>query len=327
MIGAGSVGRRHAENLASLGCRLVMVDPRPDRRDAVEKESWCAGTHGDLSAALSSHAVQGGVIASPTAFHAAQVVELSRAGVAILLEKPAAMDLASGQDAARAAEAAGVPILLGYTWRWWPPLLRIRELLQDGAVGQPISVAFEMAAHLADWHPFERYQDFFMASQALGGGALLDESHWIDALIWLFGMPSRVAARVERVSDLEIDTDDNVDILAWYDNGIRATVHLDLYARPHRRSCRIVGHDGTLEWTSGPDRIGYGASSQTWVEERFDIERNEMFVSVAREFMSVLGGDPPRTCTVKDGLRALEIIEAARRSSLEGRVITLGSTS
>ena len=42
---------------------------------------------------------------------------------------------------------------MGYTWRWWPPLRKVRELLSEGAIGTIRHVQFHMSAHLADWHP------------------------------------------------------------------------------------------------------------------------------------------------------------------------------
>ena len=60
-----------------------------------------------------------------------------------------------------------------------------------------------------------------MARRELGGGALLDESHWIDLMLWLFGMPASVSGRIDKISELEIDSDDNVDLLFAYNNGPR----------------------------------------------------------------------------------------------------------
>ena len=99
---------------------------------------------------------------------------------------------------------------------------RMAQLIASGVRPDRIlSVTFTMSAHLADWHPWERYQDFFMSNAAMGGGALLDESHWLDLMLWFFGMPDRLFAKIEKLSDLEIETDDNVDmqialsVLCW----------------------------------------------------------------------------------------------------------------
>jgi predicted dehydrogenase len=87
---------------------------------------------------------------------------------------------------------------------------------------------------------------------------LLDESHFIDLMLWLFGVPERIFARIGKVSDLEIDTDDVVDI---------------------------------------------------------SIERNDMFLGVAREFLNMLNGRGiDQTCTLADGLRTLEVVDACRES-------------
>ncbi len=65
-----------------------------------------------------------------------------------------------------------------------------------------------------------------MSSSELGGGALLDESHWLDQMIWLFGMPDRVFGTVAKISDLEITSDDSVDLLCFYRNGMNVSIHM-----------------------------------------------------------------------------------------------------
>ncbi len=247
------------------------------------------------------------------------------AGIPVLLEKPLAAHLADGLRLDHALKKSSVGVLLGYTWRWWPALARARELIREGSVGTVRHVQFNMAAHLADWHPWERYQDFFMASKAQGGGALLDESHWLDLMVWFFGMPTRLFARVGRISDLQIETDDCVDMVVEYGGGMRVTLHLDLIARPHDKSIRFVGERGTLVWTAEPNRIAVAHEAEAkWQTESFEGERNDMFMAVAREFMDVMDGAQPRTCTVADGVRVMGLVEVARISNEEGRMVALG---
>ena len=161
-----------------------------------------------------------------------------------------------------------------------------------------------------------------MASNALGGGALLDESHWIDLMLWFFGMPDRLFARVEKVSSLEIDTDDNVDMIVQYPGGLRVSMHLDLFGRPHEKFIRFVGEQGTILWSMDPNRIAIGKEwSQTWETIDYQCERNDMFMAVDREFMRVVDGGPVRTCTIEDGVEALSIVEAARRSHASNRFV------
>jgi len=325
VVGSGSIGKRHARNLHALGCRISSIDPRNDRLAELAAETPVEGQFATVEDALrAGTAYDGAVIGSPPSVHVAQTIVCLQARMPVLLEKPVAPTLEAATRLTDAARATAVPVLLGYTWRWWPPLRRVRELLGAQAIGPLRHVQFHMSAHLADWHPWERYQDFFMASRALGGGALLDESHWIDLALWLFGLPAALSARVEKLSDLAIDSDDNVDMLMVYPDNLRINVHLDIYGRPHEKFIRFVGEGGTLLWSADPNRVSVGHESIGWTSvEDFTCERNDMFVAVVEEFLDVLGGAPVTTCTLEDGLRVLKVIEAARAASAEGRTVTL----
>ena len=115
-----------------------------------------------------------------------------------------------------------------------------------------------------------------------------------------------------------------VDLLFAYDSGPRVSMHLDLYGRPHEKFIRFVGSQGTLYWSADPNQIRIGRGwQQDWEIVNYDCERNDMFVAVAKEFLDVVAGAPPATCAIEDGVRVLEIVEAARRASSEGRVVTL----
>jgi predicted dehydrogenase len=324
VVGAGSAGRRHARNLLSLGARVSCFDPRADRIEQAraEQPQLDAG-FGDWDAALASP-FDAAVVASPPFAHVEQARALLRKGAAVLLEKPVAPDLAAAQRLAATVAEARVPLLLGYTYRWWPPLLELRRRVDAGAVGPLRHARFVMSAHLADWHPWERYQDFFMASREQGGGALLDESHFLDLAAWLFGMPESVQGRAERLSSLEITSDDNVDVLCCYGRTFRVTLHLDLYGRPHERSVTVVGEQGTLQCLFDPNRLREsGSAAGPWNETPFECERNDMFLALAREFLDVAAGRRAPSCTIDDGVRVLRLVEAVRRSTAEGRLVAI----
>jgi predicted dehydrogenase len=200
----------------------------------------------------------------------------------------------------------------------------VRELIENKTIGKLRYVQFMMSAHLADWHPWENYWDFFMASKALGGGALLDESHWIDLMLWFLGDPESLFAKVDKISDLKIDTDDNVDMVITYKDGLNVTIHLDIYGRPHEKYIRFIGESGSILWTADPNRVAVGKEwSQTWENYEFDCERNDMFTAVGKEFIDITNGSDVKTCDINDGVRVLSLIESARQSSAEGCVVGL----
>jgi predicted dehydrogenase len=241
------------------------------------------------------------------------------AGLPVFLEKPVSPDLTGCRALSERLQKSGA-LLLGYTYRWWDPVKRLKALLAADKIGAPRYARFYMSAHLADWHPWESYQDFFMASRELGGGALLDESHFIDLMLWMFGKPERLFARVEKISDLDIGTDDFVEISAVYSGGLRAGIHLDLIGRPHDKQIVISGERGTIQCLFDPNEIRFSASTEPrWQTESFALERNDMFLNAAREFLQLVENSTiPQTCSIEDGVRALEIIEACRLSQHSG---------
>src|SRR3989338_455088 len=303
VLGAGSVGRRHLRNLAFLGCEVSAMDPNAERIAGVAKEVSLKNSFFSLEEVLkNAKDFDGAVVPAPPKFHINQALELLGNNIPILMEKPLAKTLEEAEKLAESMKNNPAKVLLGYTYRWWPSLIDLRSKILSGEVGKPLRAEFNMSAHLADWHPWERYQDFFMASKDLGGGALLDESHWLDLMIWFFGMPGEVFAKIGKISDLEIDTDDNVDMIISYENNLQVSIHLDLYGRPHEKSIKITGEKSSLAWNF-----------------ENDLDRNIMFMGLAEDFLAVLGGEKKIKCGVPDGINVLKVIEAARRSSLGGK--------
>ena len=325
VVGAGSVGQRHAVNLSSLGCKISCVDPRPDRLKEIEEKIPLQNAYEDLRIAFQKEKNFDGVaVTSPPLFHVDQSLAAIQQGLPILLEKPVSPDEPSARKLYQFAKKSSVPILLGYTYRWWEPLGHVRDLIRNNTIGHIYHVQFVMSAHLADWHPWERYQDFFMAHKNLGGGALLDESHWLDLMLWIFGLPESIFARIEKISNLEIDTDDNVDMIIQYPNGLRCLLHLDLFGRPHQKYIRFIGDKGTILWTVAPNQIAvHRGSGEEWQYTEYQCERNAMFLGVAQEFLSIVNGGQVATCTLEDGLHVMALIEAARKSDQEGRSVKL----
>ena len=90
---------------------------------------------------------------------------------------------------------------------------------------------------------------------------------------------------------------------------------LDLYGRPHEKFIRFIGEKGTILWSVDPNRISVSENmEQKWEHEDFTCDRNSMFLGVAKEFISILEGDPIKTCDLHDGVLVMEVIEAVRNS-------------
>lgn len=325
VVGSGSAGQRHARNLVALGAVVDLVDPRPDRRVEGVETSGARRAYATLDEALEKARYHGAVVASPPVHHLEAARRLANEGLPLLLEKPLCPEVGEALSLLEDWEEDQITrTLMGYTYRWWPPVQTLREELRRGRVGKPLTANLTLSAHLADWHPWEDYREFFMSQRALGGGALLDESHFLDLMVHLFGWPEEICAVVARVSSLDIDADDHVDVLARYADGLCVRIHLDIYGRPHERSIVVLGEKGTLVWSHERNSVRHSSRAEgEWDELAFDCERNEMFLALARDFLRLLGGERVEICTLRDGVDAIQLVETCRRSSSAGRFMAV----
>lgn len=323
IIGSGSIGQRHANNLSNLGCKISCCDLRTDRLDEISSKVQIHKSYKSLEKALLENKYDGAVICTPTSFHTEQTKIIVELGIPLLLEKPISKSYDEANNLRNVIKSKQNKILLGYTWRWWKPLLEVKEMLQKKSIGKLNHVQFHMSANLADWHPWEPYQEFFMSSEKLGGGALLDESHWIDLMLWFFGEPKSLYGKVSKLSNLEIETDDNVDVICNYE-GFDITIHLDLFGRPHEKFIRFIGEKGTIYWSAEPNHILISENmNHVWDEKKFSIERNDMFISIAKDFISFIDEEVNPSCTYEDGIKVMSIVEAIRKSSKTGKKVYL----
>lgn len=235
VIGAGSIGRRHARNLAVLGAKVDVMDPQADRADDVE---GATATPFDLDAL---GAYEGVVIASPTIFHREQVEHTARLGVPMLVEKPLAM---SKTDA---DALTGHEVMVGYNLRFHEPIRVLRRLTAEGRAGTIRGARFWFGSFLPDWRPDADYRTGYSARADLGGGVLLDAIHELDLAVWWFGPDLYVrGAVVARTGPLDIDVEDTVKALLVAPEGVVIDVSLDYLSRTYRRGIELIGDDATL---------------------------------------------------------------------------------
>jgi predicted dehydrogenase len=185
LAGYGFGGRYfHAPLIASArGVELAGVVTRsPQRREQVEREHPGTPVFDDL-AALAAAGVEAVAISTPVETHIPLALEAIDLGLAVVVDKPFAMDAAQARGAVEAAAAKGVALSVYQNRRWDSDLLTVRRLLDDGALGDV--TLFESA--------FERFAD--EPVPAAGGGILRDfGSHLIDQALLLFGPVRRIQA-------------------------------------------------------------------------------------------------------------------------------------
>ncbi len=325
VVGCGSIGARHLRNLAALGCAdLIAVDPDPARREAAAAAVG-AQTAPDVSTALAAGASVV-LVAAPTALHVDVAREAVEAGADLFVEKPLAATLDGVDELIEAADRHRTTALVACNLRFHPGLRRLRELARAGAIGRVVSVRLEFGSWLPDWRPSQDYRDGYAVRRASGGGIVLDAIHELDYARWLVGDVHSVACFADRLSSLELETEDVAAVLLRFAGGAIGEVHLDYVQRDYSRTCQVIGEAGTLRWdfTTGETRL-YAAGDGKWRSfgpaSTWTI--NDMYVAELEHFLACLRGEAAPEQSLRDGRRALEIALAALASAEDGSVVRL----
>ena len=279
----------------------------------------------NLRAALDHHP-QAVIVSNPTSLHLDIAIPAAKAGCHLLIEKPISHSMQRVDELRQAQRYGGGEILVGFQFRFHPGLQRVAELLEEEAIGRPVSTRATWGEYLPDWHPWEDYRHSYSARPELGGGVVLTLCHPLDYLSWLFGGVDSLWALAGSFGDLDLPVEDTAEIAMRFQTGVLGSVHLDYNRRPASHQLEIVGTLGTIQWDNadGVTRV-YRVSDQSWqvYNPPQGFERNDMFLAQMRHFLNVARGQSKPLCSLEDGITALELALGALESAQQGKMVKI----
>ena len=305
VLGAGSIGARHAANLRRAGASVAIADPIEGRALAV----WGAEPVPFDLAGLGAY--DGVVVASPTIYHREQTEAALAAGTRVMVEKP--LDVSSRNVDRILTQADRV--MVAYNLRLHRPVEDIVGWVHTGRVGRPLTVRLWFGFFLPNWRPTVDYRQTYSARAALGGGVLLDAIHELDLLVWLLGEQLEVeGAVVARVGELEIDTEDTVQAVLRHPEGTVATVSLDYLSRRYRRGIEVIGTEATarLDWARGVLEL----ETEDGVESSpADMPVDRSYEREADAFLSFIRDHIPPPVDGRTGAASLRLADLIREAA------------
>jgi predicted dehydrogenase len=190
-LGLGWIGQHRMQALlAEKACEVVAVaDPSSEVRSRAQQLAPDCSAVASLDELLAFE-LDGAVIATPSALHAAQALSLLEHGVAVFCQKPLARTTAETAAIVAAARAADRLLACDFSYRHTEGMRRIRNLAAEGELGQVY------AADLVFHNAYGPDKPWFRDSALSGGGCVIDlGTHLIDLGLWTLGFPE-----VERIS-------------------------------------------------------------------------------------------------------------------------------
>lgn len=322
VVGHGSIGKRHLQ---------VARETLPNTKIAVlrHQQTTVIPAFADYVLTSMTEAIpfspQVAIIASPAPFHIETARELAPLGCHLLIEKPLSADSRSVQCLIEQVQAADIVCQVGYNLRFLASLREFRKLVHAGAVGKPLLVRSEIGQYLPEWRPGTDYRRAVSARSELGGGALLELSHEIDYLRWIFGEVAWVSAWLGKVSALEIDVEDAAYVTMAFkspsrEQGVTASLCMDFVRRDKTRACTVIGSEGSLRWNGFTGTIeAMLAGGEVWTQiVQHQAGRDDSYRAQWEHFLACIETRATPLISAADGLAVIQIIEAARSSATAG---------
>jgi len=317
LIGAGRIGRIHAANLTHHpGATLAaVVDTDAAAAAALAKRHGAAVR--DVDTALADPNLDAVVIASSTDTHLVLIEACSKAGKPMLCEKPLDLDIGRAGRAVQLAEAAGVPLFIGFNRRFDPSFRRIHDDVAADAIG-----AVEVVT-ITSRDPEPPLIDYVRRS----GGLFRDMTiHDLDMARWLLGEePVRVFATARCLVEPAIGESGDVDTAVL----VLETARGGMCQITNSRRC-AYGYDQRVEVFGARGMLRVDNRSATGVEQAgaagvlrepalpFFLERyQEAYRLEMDDFVRAVEGGANTLARARDGLQALLLAEAAEMSRRE----------
>tara|TARA_B110001454_G_scaffold15943_1_gene14290 strand:- start:4496 stop:5479 length:984 start_codon:yes stop_codon:yes gene_type:complete len=314
VVGYGSIGKRHVENLLSISNLEVIVCTK--RNDVSEIKKY-AKVYSTIKQCLEEKPGIG-IIANETSLHVPTAIKLAEAGLDIFLEKPLSNSLKDVEKLRTIVKKKKLITQMGCNMRFHPCIKKIKSMIEQQKIGRIISAQVQNCSYLPDYHPWEDYRKGYAARKDLGGGIILTQIHEIDYMYWLFQEVENVISLSGKFSDLDITAEDCVSSLLKFKNKIIGELHMDYFQRPDFRSCKIRGTKGEIYWDSDNNHVNiYSMNKKRWkIElEIKNYQRNFSYVEQLKHFIKCVKQRKETINDIEQGIATLKIALAMKKSS------------
>lgn len=322
ILGGGFFGAYHARAIKAVpGLRLAAVCADGQAlADAFAAEHG-GKPYGDWRRLIDDRSVAAVAITAPHHLHAPFAIAALEAGKHVLLEKPMALDVAECSAIIAASERSGGRLMVGQIMHFVTPCLVAKRLVEDGAIGRPITgsswlLKTWMESNRRGWH----------LDPATGGGMLMTAGiHALDRLMWLMdGRVASVSAAVATAFHEQAADDAAMLLLRFADGRFGQVASIGYRDGAGSFAMDLVGETGTLriDFSRG---VSVGRGEQ-WTDIAGSLEPDWMQQGIVREWEAmreaILNGVPVPV-SGDWGRHVIATITAAFASSRERRDVAV----
>jgi predicted dehydrogenase len=321
VCGAGSIGKRHIENLLNLGVNVLVWRTQINLLKNIAKE-YNVETYENLDIAIEN--ADAVVVATATDQHIEIALKVLNANKPLFIEKPVSNNWGNIDKLLELSKNKIIEI--GCQFRMHPNLIKLNQILQKKETANLLTYRLAMGQRLDAWRKNVDYKKGYSSDEKRGGGALFDLIHQIDIAIWLFGPVLSVNAVLSKRSELLISGDDVTNLLLTHTNGLTGHIQLDMASPVYRCEAEVMTGDSIFKWSFSDSSLYNYTTEKKEIINKLDDEynRNNMFIDHMKHFLiRIDNNEILPACSLDDGIAALRVALCARESNLTGKKISI----
>jgi len=309
ILGTGFIAHTQTADLVACGFTVAAVGSRSqETADAFAAEFGIPTAHGSYEDLVADPGVDAIYVSTPHPFHAQNALLALRAGKHVLIEKAFTLTAAQALEVVETGEVAGLVVMEAMWTRFLPHMLRIREIIAAGTLGDVRTLIADHNQNLPK-DPLHRINN-----PELGGGALLDLAIYpVSFAFDLFGTPESVTAIAAKTAT---GVDRQTAILLGFEDGRQAVLHSALDTKgPNTAS--ILGTNGRIAvdavWYSPTTFTVFDAAGE--VIERFEntvTQRGMQYQSWEFERRIRVGDTAPAILPPRESVRIMQALDVVR---------------
>lgn len=323
VIGCGSIGERHIKNLKNIKVGEILATDLDPKRLNLIKEKYGITVFSDMKNAFSKNP-DVVFICTPPSSHIEIAYEAIKNNVHVFIEKPISNTLKGVDELIETAKKKNLLVFVGYNFRFHKGIQFVKKMIDEGKIGKILSARAEFGQYLPDWRPWQDYTKSYTAKKDLGGGVILDGSHEIDYMRWFLGDAEYIHCFADKISDLDVETEDVAEILIKFKSGAVCEIHLDFIRPGYSRSCEIIGEKGVIIWNFSEKIVKiYESEKQNWEVVETPVDVNDMYIDEIKHVLNTIQTGKKPLTNGYDGKKTLQLALAAKESAISHKLVKL----
>ena len=174
-------------------------------------------------------------ITNPTFKHIKTATECAKRGCALFIEKPLGLSTDGLSNLLKIVKSNGISTYIAYNLRFHPIIDYIKTLTDTNKL---LYIRATCSSYLPLWRPGQNYKKSFSGKLDLGGGVILELSHEVDYINYLFKGIDKITGKFSRLASVTEDSEDYADLLIELENKLKASVHINFASHYNER--RII---------------------------------------------------------------------------------------